>query len=295
MKYYQVFFAAMALMAASCSNESEEQETKQDLVPVMVRVNDFTVSQGEYLATRATAVSDYANLKALTLAFYKSDGTEQYKHVQYKADASTYTSYGEFSTSLPMGTYTMVVLGSTAESAAAGNIVLTGLHAASYADVVRETFVAKEEVTVSSNTPLNLSATLDRSIAKVTVVSTDGRAANVHSIRTTFAGGGKSVDPTTGLNTTNAGYSNTVVTTRPVGNTTTVYNALFLATDEQTMNITIETLDEDGNVLFSKTVPNVPLKRNRETTLTGAMYSASASAGSFQLNADWLTGNGVSF
>ena len=55
------------------------------------------------------------------------------------------------------------------------------------------------------------------------------------------------------------------------------------------MNVTIETLDADENVLFTKTIENVPFKRNRITTLTGAMYSAASSAGSFQLNTEWIT------
>ena len=85
------------------------------------------------------------------------------------------------------------------------------------------------------------------------------------------------------------------MTNKAVGSTTDIGTALFLATDDQTMNITIETLDASNNVLFSKTVSNVPLKRNRVTTLTGAMYSASASATSFQVNTDWLTANNVNF
>ena len=44
-----------------------------------------------------------------------------------------------------------------------------------------------------------------------------------------------------------------------------------------------------SDVLYSKTINNVPLKRNRTTKLTGAIYSGtSASAGSFQVNIDWL-------
>ena len=60
--------------------------------------------------------------------------------------------------------------------------------------------------------------------------------------------------------------------------------------DEDTMDVTVETLDAaDGNVLFSKTVSNVPLKRNRETTLTGAIYSGTGvTASGFLVNTDWL-------
>ena len=68
-------------------------------------------------------------------------------------------------------------------------------------------------------------------------------------------------------------------------------------TDEETMDVTIETLDAaDGNVLFSKTVTGVPLKRNRQTTLTGAIYSnARVNANSFEVNKDWIDPQNISF
>ena len=53
------------------------------------------------------------------------------------------------------------------------------------------------------------------------------------------------------------------------------------------MDVTIETLDSDGNTLFSAVVNNVPLKRNRLTTLTGAMYHAGANS-SFTVNTSFI-------
>ena len=66
---------------------------------------------------------------------------------------------------------------------------------------------------------------------------------------------------------------------------------LFLADDEETLDVTIETLDAaDGNVLFSKTITDVPVKRNRQTILTGATFSGTGvSASGFQVNTTWLT------
>lgn len=89
------------------------------------------------------------------------------------------------------------------------------------------------------------------------------------------------------LATVNTGFSNTVNISTAVGAPTTSSSAIFLATDEQTMNVTIEVLDADGNVLSSKLVENVPFRRNRRTKLTGALYSAPAAA-SFLLSTGWL-------
>ena len=71
--------------------------------------------------------------------------------------------------------------------------------------------------------------------------------------------------------------------------------SLSLPMGSHTMDVTIETLDADGAVLFSKTVNDVPLRRNSITTLTGAMYSPAATTATFTLNTDWLPGNSVNF
>ena len=132
-------------------------------------------------------------------------------------------------------------------------------------------------------------------VAQVVVNSTDNKTSDVKHIRTSFSAGGKSFNPTTGLALDNTGFSNTVYGEGETGQTTSAINFLFLASDEQKMDVTIETLDADGAVLFSKTVPNVPLRRNRVTTLTGAMYSPAAATATFTLSTDWLPGNNLNF
>ena len=299
MKHKSFLLAVIALLAASCTNESLDSSVncsdEQGMAPVTVRVDGFEVSQGEISPSRrTTAIGDYENLEALTLAFYKSDGTESYKATQFKADASTYTTFGEFSTALPMGSYTMVVLGYLVQDDAPVAVSLTSPTSATFTEEkCRETFAATQSFTITNNTAVNLTATLNRIVAKVVLASTDNRDPNVSSLRVTFSGGSKSFNPTTGLATDNNGYVNTLV--NPHTGQTTFTSFLFLPVDEQNVNVTIQTLDANGDVLFNKTVNNVPLKRNRETKLTGALYHADNSAGSFQLNTDWLTGNVIDF
>ena len=288
--HYKMFFAAMALMAASCTSESfeqsVEQQAKQTQAPVTVSVSVFSVEQGDFPTTRATqAVGSYNGIQKLTLAFYKSGGTEVYKTTQAKGDAD----FGEFSTSLPIGSYTMVVLGYVLYDD--DELTLTSPTQAEWTNgCIRETFAATQAVNVTSTTALNLSATLDRIVTCLQVISTDGRTANVNKVRMTFSAGGKRFSPTSGLATVNTGSVSTVGNSATVGTSSTSKGYVFLATDEQTMDVTIETLDAEGNTIFSTLVSNVPFKRNRITRLTGAMYdvSASATAGGFQVNTTWL-------
>ena len=288
-----ILIAGMILLAASCSNDEcgNFVENNGGYTPVTVSVSGFSVEQGDFPGTggmtRATAVGDYTGVKFLTLAFYASNGTEVYKHTQEKGNLEQGETFGEFSTPLPIGSYTMVVLGYVLYDDDA--LTLTSPTQAEWTvNAPRETFAATQEVNVTNTTALNLSATLDRIVAQLKVISTDKRTANVEKVRMTFAAGGKQFSPTTGLATVNTGSVSTVSAGVAVGGRSGSIGYVFLATDEQTMDVTIETLDAQGNTIFSKTVENVPFQRNRQTKLTGAIYSASAAAGSFEVNTDWL-------
>lgn len=289
MKKDLLLIATLSLiMMASCSQDAQEEKDENTMVPVTVQVNGFVISQDDIPSNRATAVSDYNNVKFLTLAFYKvSDGSQAYKYTQSRSDNTTYTTFGEFALSLPFGSYTMVVIANAGNDA----VSLTSATLASYGENnVKDTFVATQVVNITSGSSVNLTATLDRVVAALSVQSTDNRPADVTQMRFTYSKGGKSFDPTTSRATSDAGFVTTMTYSGEAGSTTKTGGYLFLAEDEETMNVTIETLNADGAVLFSKTVNNVPLKRNRITTLTGAVYTNSGiTAGSFNVNDSWLT------
>lgn len=295
MKFFNyLMMAALCLMTASCSNEDQDVQTQTSeevLVPVMVRVNGFSISQEEFPTTRSTPASDYNGVKALTLAYYKSDGTEVYKHTQLREDQTTFTTFGVFSCYLPQNSYTMVVIANGGDNA----VTLSSKTSATYGDNrVMDTFATTQVVNITSTNAVNLEPTLDRVVSALAVRSTDNRPAGVTHMRLTYSKGGKSFNPTTGLATSNTGFVNLMDFTGNPGSTTYSGGYLFLATDEQTMDVTIETLDDDENVMFTKTVSDVPLKRNRQTTLSGAIYSSATSA-SIKINSDWLTLTNVDF
>ena len=291
-----LLLAIIAIFVAACSNEYEIKNVVNNnvLVPVRVHVDGFSVNQEDFPTTRAAQdVANYNDVNAVTLAFYKADGTEAYKHEQLKSDNTTFTSFGEYECSLPMGTYTMVVLAYyTNENSI---LTLSSSTEASFNVRARETFAYTQEVLLSNTEAVDISATLSRIVSMLTVKSSDGKTADVTNVRMTFSAGGKDFNPTTGLAITNTGFANTVGNSAAVGATSTSSTVLFLNTDEQDIDVTIETLDADGAVLFSKTVTNVPFKRNRKTILTGAMYSNEALSGTFQVNTDWLTEENGSF
>lgn len=301
-----LFVALMGMVAASCSNDESLDSSvnpsneQSQLAPVTVSVSGFAVSQSDFsdtddpqgarATTRATSVGDYSGLKKLTLAFYKNDGTEQVKVTHTKGSMPDGENFGEFSTTLPIGSYTMVALGYVLYDD--DELTLTSPTQAEYtAGCPRETFAATQVVNVTNTTAKELTATLNRIVSQLKVISSDNRTENVSNVRMTFAAGGKRFSPTTGLATVNTGFSNTVGISTDVGAKSGSISNIFLASDEQDIDVTIETLDADGNTIFTKTVEDVPFKRNRITKLTGALYdvSASATAGSFEVNTEWLS------
>jgi hypothetical protein len=151
-----------------------------------------------------------------------------------------------------------------------------------------DTFATTQEVNITSTQAVDLSATLNRVVSRLWVESSDGRTANVTNMRMTLAAGGRSFNPTTGLATVNTGFANTVRIKSEAGISSQSTTYLFLLTDEQTMDVTIEALDAEGNALFSKTVNNVPFKRNRMTKLIGNIYTNQSLSSTFQIETTWL-------
>ena len=293
-----ILFAGMILLAASCSSENEvtvsTQEARKALVNV--RVDNFSIEQEEFApargATRATsALADYDGVKAITLAFYS--GTEEvYKTTQLLADATTYTTFGVFSTPLSVGSYTMVVLGYSSTS----EITLTSPTSAAYtSDKGRETFVAVQAVNVNSTADLNLTASLSRVVTRLRVESTDNMPRNVAKVNISVSAGGISFNPTSGLATVNTGFTNEITASSGFGRTASFNTYFFLASDQQTINVTINVLDASSNVLFSKVVNDVPMKRNRCTVLSGKLFSTDATASGFTIDADWIDDYNVDF
>lgn len=297
MKTKLIFLAALVLLAASCSKESEVTvvENHQETALVRVSFNDFSMAMSEVAGARAVTRSEeapasYEGVGAMTLAFYDAEGTEVYKTTQIKGDG-TYTTFGEFTANLQVGTYTMVAVARAHYDGDA--FTLTSPTEAAYTSMrPRETFSKVQTVTVTSASPLDLSVTLNRINSWLKIISTDGRPASIKKIRTTFEKGGKSFNPTTGWATTDTGFSQTNNPSTATGATIDINVVPFVACAddaEEKMTITIEALDNDDNVLGTKVVNNVPFKRNRQTILRGNVFTAEPTTSSFKIETAWLS------
>jgi len=266
-------------MAASCS------KTSTPTAPVTVNVENFRITIDTFSDTKsAVDPASYTYVSALDLAFYNGD-TQVFKATQIKGD-NTYTTFGQFSCSLPIGTYTLVAIGRA--NFEGDEFSLTSPTSASYSsERPRETFCYTQTVTITNTSPLNLSITLNRIVSAFKIVSTDNRPAEITKVRTTYHKGSKSFNPTTGLGLDDEGFSQINNPSTAVGAPIGVTSYVFLTSDEETMDVTIEALNNNNVVLYSKTLQNVTFKRNRMTKGQGTVFSTTSSAG-FQLETDWL-------
>lgn len=274
---------------SSCSDTEEVLNplnlSSDPLAPVSVHVSDFSISTEDFAKSRTRAVenpADYSEVEALTLAFY-SGTTEVYSATQMKGSA---VSFGEFSLTLPLGSYTMVVI---ARDSLAGDVFTLNSPtlAAFTTEKVRETFSATQAVSITSTEAQDLSITLNRVVTNLLIESSDGRIDGVSKIRIIYGAGSKSFNPSTGLAVGNTGFVMSNTTSKPVGSVVRISSFVFLATDEQMMDITLEVLDSNDQVLFTKVVNDVPFKRNRKTLLRGPLFTAGAT-NTFTIETAWL-------
>ena len=317
MKKFDLHFGAVSGVAlfvsavfglGSCSDAegvmNSEIEGSSGCAPVRVHVSDFSFSVDDFPGSVGPSTSSgtagtrgavdpgsYDGVKALTLAFYSADGSEVSKITQEKGSAE---NFGDFSLTLPVGSYTMVVIG---RDVLEGDVFsLTSATVAGYtSERVRETFCAKQSVAITSSAAVNLDVTLNRIVAQLTIQSTDGRPEGASKIRTTYSGGGKMFNPSTGLAIEDTGFSLVNTPKSAVGVEIGIKNFAFLASDEQVMDITLEVLDADDNVLITKEVKDVPLVRNKKTTLSGALFTPTAVAIGVRVEEDWLPEETITF
>ena len=284
-----IALALAGLIAASCS-------IKEDRIactaPVTVHVDDYSINVDSFPDTKATNPNSYSTVKALTLAFFDAGtGEKIYFKTHYKPSQGSDPNFGTFSCNLPFGSFTMVVLGYDFYD---GDVLeLSSPTAAAFtSDKTRETFAHTQSVTISSVDPVNLDATLNRIVTRLTLSSTDGRSAAASNLRISLEKGAKAFNPTSGFATSNGGFSTTLSIPVNEGQTSKSTVFAFLAQETETMDVTIDVLNEGGEVIQTHNVTDVPFQINRVTNLTGPVYSSpTPSSATFLLNTDFVGEN----
>lgn len=298
MKIQSIMLAGLLLLAQSCSHNAEvDSNPGEAKAPVRVHVSDFAFTSEPFPDAQTRADVDpnnYKGIQAIDIAIFAAD-KQVYAATQLKDVTTTYTTFGEFECSLPIGTYTMVAV---ARNRSDGDkfTITSPTQAAYTSERARETFCCTQSITVTGKAPVDISPVMNRVMAQFLLLSTDQAPSAATTLRTTYGAGSKIFNPTTGLATDDNGFS---VTNRVVPDdddgTIAVFSIVFLSANEETMPVTIEALDAKQSVLISKTLPKVHFKRNQITKATGAVFTPGTSNFSFLLNTDWLPDENITF
>ena len=287
MRMQSIVLAGLLLLLVSCGKEVDNQMERS--IPVRVHVSDFSFSNEDFPAAATRAESSpvsYESIRAIDVAIF-SGNTRVYAATQLKDDASTYTTFGEFECRLPIGTYTMVAV---ARNRSDGDefTITSPTQAAYTTERARETFCNTQTIQVDGTTPVDVSPVMNRVMAMFWLTSTDAVPADVSRIRTTYTAGSKSFNPTTGLATDDDGFVVTNSAKPDKNGVLDIFSIVFLAADQETMDLTIDVLDANNTVLLTKHLKDVHFRRNQITKATGAVFTPGPTTLTFTLNTTWL-------
>ena len=287
MRIQSIFLAGLLLLLVSCGKEVDNQMERS--IPVRVHVSDFSFSNEDFPAAATRAESSpvsYESIRAIDVAIF-SGNTRVYAATQLKGDASTYTTFGEFECRLPIGTYTMVAV---ARNRSDGDefTITSPTQAAYTTERARETFCNTQTIQVDGTTPVDVSPVMNRVMAMFWLTSTDAVPADVSRIRTTYTAGSKSFNPTTGFATDDDGFVVTNSAKPDKNGVLDIFSIVFLAADQETMDLTIDVLDANNTVLLTKHLKDVHFRRNQITKATGAVFTPDPTTLTFTLNTTWL-------
>lgn len=268
---------SITLILSGCVNKISDDDT---LPEIKERNVSFTIDyQMSGIDSPKTKVVSNLGSFAKNLIFYDYVNGEK---VQEKFYSSSDEDYGRIEIGLTDGDHTLVFVGHNSEEA---NFLYPNLSF----DKIKDTFVYTSQLTVDSNTDSEQLITLSRAVGKILITATDAIPDDATALRISI----NSYYPTFDVSTLAAsGDAKQEVRTftyssanKGVKNST--YSIFCFANDKSyTTDMTIELLGANDNVLCSNSLHNVPIKKNSQTKITGALFSFVA-WGSIVVQGDW--------
>lgn len=281
--------AAMVLTACEKTIESEENVDEvitTDGKPVVGKRFTFTV-KGDFSSewkpvTRGYLAADGKDMTDLWVLDYVDGSLVQQLH---QGD-NTAENFGKPQMTLSYGSHHIYFVASRGAEPA-----LNTTNATITWSSVRDTFWKDYEVNVVSTSNGNRAVTLDRVVTKLVLSFTDAISANAKTIEFTPATWYYGLNYQTGDPTT-ATVSQTNVMTIPDGyagrDDVSLSYFSISPSSEWSTDVTVQSKDQNGNVIGQGVLSDVPLKRNRQTEYSGPLFSAGGEM-ALTLNGEWDT------
>ncbi len=290
-KVIAVLLSLASVLFAACNNEEDNT-----LYHVRLSVDDFQFyDEGFEKLGTAKAIDTVATTSAiahLIVAVYDSTGnviksTKQSNRTDTNSRYYT-SSFGVFNFLLPAGRYTVIAIGY--KSSDPENLQLLDSSQAAFTTTVLDCFGDREDIIVSKTAINNISITLKRLVAGLSLHSTDNQPEGFDTIRLDLSKGSMRFNPSTGFALDNIGTSrrfalNANTTNNKVGVPLKIIIYTFLEKQADTMDFSFTLFSQDSTGIVERVIPNVPLKQNRRTVARGRVFSSIDNE--FLIETDW--------
>lgn len=277
---------AVALLFSSCSKENTAAPKDEKLYPVTFNVSTFskeivpmaslkkTVRQISASTTSGNALSDA--VKHVSYAVYNEAGIK----VNEKVSNSQHASFGEIEDSLPVGKYTVMLLGSTLRTWNAPDNINGSYYMPEYGG--GDDFFFSQTAIEVQGLAINQTIQLKRKVGKVEIKITDEIPANIEEIVYSVKGVGHYFFPYSGLSYINTIYkSNYYWVDEESGSPDYSQDFglyFFLNYDQDAFaSVNIRAYDRNRNLVVDKTINDVPVSINKKTILTGRLFDDAGS------------------
>ena len=263
-----VFFALAAMVLTACSSDNgEEQSVKSEEFTEVV----LTFSPYEQTAMTRAATSVATVVTRLDVWLYES-GSEVAAIHQSSSD----DGFGTITATLDKTkTYTLYAIGHKADGATLSD----GVIAFTDDKVTHSMFYS---TIFSPATTTNLSCLMTRIVADFRLEITDDIPAECKSFRFTVNGVFDRWNVSTG-----GTHSLDRVSTINYGGTSSIFNVYAIVTDASTTHdILVEALDENDDVVQSRTFADVPLRNGYKTNYRGTFFIDTPESAGFTVD-DW--------
>ncbi len=289
-----ILLAFLCTVCIACNKQEEEE-----LFNVRLSVNDFEINTEEFKQQAGTkdrhSADTSKSIKYLTVAFYDENNIEKASITHSRDSNSIYylqSNFGSFHFLLPEGNYTVVAIGYWS-TMGKHSLVLSSPTMAVFSDNAYDCFGAAQNVTISRTDLNSISLTLSRMIAAIILRSTDVQPNGFDSIRLSLNKGSKRFSPTTGFALDNNGTSRTFPRNNNVGNLLKVALYTFIQANNETADFTFTLFGQQGTELIERTIPNIPLERNRKTIASGSVFGSIDNE--FYIETSWLSDTTITF
>lgn len=280
MAFMLVLLMSFGFLTTGCYQTAEDDaienvDPNNQLVDVTVSFTGLEITQSESRASDKTASE--AGVKNVVLKAFDSNGTAVATFVQ----AAGNEGFGNLSLKLAVGKYAFVAVANGGSNAP----TLTSATSASLSETSNPTLYTcvMSDVTISGNSSQTVNMDMGKKKnAQFRIKITDGTPADVKAIQlvvnpSASAPTALAFSPATGLASTDYKYErNIALADYNISSLTNVVigNNLLLTAAEQQISVTINALSASNEVLYTRTLEDVPFKQSQTTTATGTFFSA---------------------